>query len=478
LITARLARQGVRLIADLHPGETTTALLMALNGFVLMMAYACIKPAREALILAHPGGAEYRAYASGATALLLLVAVPLYSRIGGRLPRNRLVVGTTLFFASHLLAFFGVGVALGSSLSFAVGFYLWIAVFNMMIVAQFWAFANDLYVEAAGRRVFPLLGFGVALGAVAGAATAGALIARLGVLPMMLVAAAILSLSAALSQWIHTREAGRGETAAARAAATEVIGGGAAEVFRAILADRYLLSIAGFSLVFTLVKTNGDYVLARAVEEAANQAVRAGTLAPAHVQSSIGETFATITFWVDGMSLVLQGLVVSRVVKRFGFGVAFYALPFLALGDAVLMTVWPVLAVVRVGKTIESATDYSLNNTLRNMLWLPTSRRAKYLAKQATDTLCVRAGDISSAALVFVVARMGLPAWTVPLTSVALVVVWLLLARGILRERGARLRHRLDGGVVSRSLSGPNAEPIHAVRMRDSVKAVELGGTR
>jgi ATP:ADP antiporter, AAA family len=101
------------------------------------------------------------------------------------------------------------------------------------------------------------------------------------------------------------------------------------------------------------------------------------------------------------------------------------------------MTLWPVLIAVRIGKTAESATDYSLNNTVRNMLWLPTSRRAKYLAKQATDTFFVRAGDVVSAGLIFLAADLGLPPRAVALSNVVLVAAWLLLARVILRERAA-----------------------------------------
>lgn len=436
---ASFTRAALGLVADIRADEIPTSLLMTLNGFALMMAYACIKPVREALILAHPGGAEYRAYAAGATALVLLLAVPAYSRVSARLSRNRLVAGSTMFFASHLLVFFAVGITRGTSLLFAVVFYVWIAVFNMMIVAQFWAFATDLHSEDSGRRVFPLLGFGVSLGAVAGAATAESLIARLGVMPMMLVAAAILSTSAALSQWIHVHALKQAGSSTARAAATEAIGGRAGDAFRTVFSDRYLLYIAAFSLVFTLVKTNGDYVLARTVETAADHAVRAGTLAPGQVQGYIGEVFASMTFWVDLVSLALQGLVVSRVVSRLGFGAAFCALPWLALGDAVVMTIFPVLTAVRVGKTIESATDYSLNNTVRNMLWLPTSRRSKYLAKQATDTFFVRAGDISSAWLIFGVTTLGLPLQAIPLSNLGLIAAWLILARGILRERRQRL---------------------------------------
>ena len=89
------------------------------------------------------------------------------------------------------------------------------------------------------------------------------------------------------------------------------------------------------------------------------------------------------------------------IVRWAGIGAAFLVLPFVALADAGAMIALPILMVVRIGKTAESAVDYSLNNTVRNMLWLPTSRRAKYLAKQATDTFFVRMGDIMSAAIVF-----------------------------------------------------------------------------
>lgn len=62
----------------------------------------------------------------------------------------------------------------------------------------------------------------------------------------------------------------------------------------------------------------------------------------------------------------------------------------------------PVLAVLRVSKTAENATDYSLNNTVRNMLWLPTTREMKYQAKQAVDTFFVRMGDVASTGVVAV----------------------------------------------------------------------------
>jgi AAA family ATP:ADP antiporter len=413
-------------ITDVRAGEALIALLMTLNGFILLMAYSCIKPVREALILAQPRGAEYKVYMAAATAIVLFFAVPAYSRFSRDMSRNRLVIGVTLFFASNLLIFYGLGKLQGS--------------FNMMIVAQFWAFANDLYTEEAGKRLFPLIGLGASVGAVAGSAAAKAVVTQVGLLEMMLLGAALLVGSAAVTQIVHWRDVGEARTAVSRQIATGPIGGTTIEAFRVVFAGRYLLLIAIFSLLFTLVKTNGDYLLSRIVESASTQAVASGALEAHNVKEYIGSFFAGYEFKIDLISLIIQAFIVSRAVKYLGVRGAFYVLPIVALGDAALMAVFPVLAAVRIGKTAESATDYSLNNTLRNMLWLPTSRRAKYLAKQATDTFFVRAGDMVSAVVVFIgIHAFGLSVRGFAAVNAVLVLVWFLLARAILKER-ARIR--------------------------------------
>jgi AAA family ATP:ADP antiporter len=436
-----LVERALRLVTVVHPHEVTTALLMTLNGFLLLAAYAAIKPVREALILAHPGGAQYKVYMGGATAIILMAAVPVYGRVSRNLRRNALVVAVTLFFASHLVLFYLLGSGPGSSLSLALGFYLWIAVFNMMIVAQYWAYANDLYGEDAGQRLFPLFGLGASLGAVAGAGATSAVIARVGPLSMMLLAAVLLVGSAGVTQWIHLREVRRATSSALRAAAERVIGGSAADGFRLVFSQRYLALIAVFSLIFTLVKTNGDYLLAATVQRASASAVSAGALAPHDVERYVGSFFAGYDFRVDVLSLAIQAFVVSRLVGRAGVGRAFLVLPVVAFGDAAIMLLFPALAAVSAGKTAESAVDYSLNNTLRGMLWLPTGRREKYLAKQATDTFFVRLGDVTSALLVFAGTHaLGLPLRGFAAVNVALVGAWLALALGIGRERARLLQ--------------------------------------
>ena len=131
--------RALRLFTDVRTGEGATVVLLAANVFLLLTAYYFIKPLREALIL-DESGAEIKSYASALQALILLGAVPAYGALAGRLPRRKLINRVTMFFVACLVAFFALG-QLG--LNLGVAFFLWVGIFNQMVVAQFWSFAND-----------------------------------------------------------------------------------------------------------------------------------------------------------------------------------------------------------------------------------------------------------------------------------------------------------------------------------------------
>ena len=110
------------------------------------------------------------------------------------------------------------------------------------------------------------------------------------------------------------------------------------------------------------------------------------------------------------------------------------ALPVVALGTYGWSRPAPASPIVRWAKTAENATDYSVMNTGRQMLWLPTTREEKYKAKQAIDTFFVRFGDVLSAAVVFggthyfTLSASGFAAVNVGVVALALVVAQRLLA--------------------------------------------------
>ena len=104
-------------------------------------------------------------------------------------------------------------------------------------------------------------------------------------------------------------------------------------------------------------------------------------------------------------------------------------LPCIALGAYNILAFIPTLTFVLTAKVVENSTDYSLNNTVRNMLFLPCTYEEKFSAKQAIDSFFVRMGDVLSAALVFFGTNvMQLSPQRFAAVNAVLVLVWLVLA--------------------------------------------------
>ena len=98
----------------------------------------------------------------------MLVLVPLFGWIAGRLPVRRLIPTIYLFFSSNLFLFF---LALISDLprtTVAPVFFVWVSVFNLFVVSVFWSVMADLYSTESARRLFGFIAAGGNRGAVAG----------------------------------------------------------------------------------------------------------------------------------------------------------------------------------------------------------------------------------------------------------------------------------------------------------------------
>lgn len=452
----------LRLFTDIRKGEAPTALLLTLNVFLLFTAYYIIKPVREALILAG-GGAVVKSYISAGQALLLLfVAVPLYGWLASRFPRRRLINSVTIFFSACLGVFYVLAQA---KVPLGVAFFLWVGIFNLMVVAQFWSFANDVYTTDEGKRLFPIVAFGASSGAVFGSFATGRLIEPLGVYQLMLVAGALLLAGIAITNVVDGRERRRTERSRAMAESTaempaatqeirlesgefkiadlkrameakpaekpapakEHLGGGNA--FALVFQNRYLVLVAFLTLILNWVNSNGEYILGAAVANAAQRAVASGAAHGLSAEQLIGRFYSDFYSAVNLVGLLLQLFVVSRILKYFGVRVAILILPAIALLGYGVLAFVPVLSMIRLAKVAENSSDYSIQSTTRNVLFLPTTREEKYKAKQAIDSFFVRMGDVLSAAVVYVgttLLPLAVPQFAV--VNMALVVAWLILA--------------------------------------------------
>jgi ATP:ADP antiporter, AAA family len=412
--------------ADVRAGEGPAALLLLVNVFLLLFAYYLLKTVREALILTE-GGAYIKAYSSAGQAALLMAIVPIYGYIGTKVVRIRLLSGLSIFFILNLLLFYGFGVAGAKE---GVVFYIWVGIFNVFVISQFWAFANDIYTEAQGKRLFPMIGVGSSLGAWLGAETAGDLVKWFSLSPyqLQLIAAVVLAVCVVLTVSVNRIQSSR---AIPEMAAHDNQKLGSEGGFHLIFASRYLTWIAVLIVLLNIVNSSGEFLLGKVVSEQAQQLYGADLAAQ---KRFVGAFYGSFFGGVNLLGFLLQTFAVSRIFKSIGVRGALFVLPCIALVSYSVLAVAPILVVIRMAKTLENATDYSLQNTLRQALFLPTSREAKYKAKAAVDTFFMRMGDVLSAGIVKLGAELQMAFAGFAWLNVGFTILWLWIAGRLAKE--------------------------------------------
>ena len=414
------------IFGDVRGGEAGTVLLLLLNVFLILGGYQVCKVAREPLILA-TGGAEVKSYAAAGQAVVLMFFIPLYSWFASKVDRARLIFGVTLFFIVNIELFW-LGARLGIPY-LGVAFFIWVGIFNNAIIAQFWSYGNDLYTREVGERLFPVIGIGATLGSPFGTAAAAWLFHnKVGAYTILQITAVVLFLSLGV-YWMVERREGRRRRRPGDGEKLKAGAGG----FALLARSPYLRLVCILIFLLNLVNTTGNYVLDKFIlAEAASRAVTDPSF---NKEAFIGSLSGDIQFWVNVAAALIQGLLVSRIVKYLGLAGALLALPMIALGSYATVAAGATLMLVRFAKTAENATDYSVMNTARQMIWLPTRREEKYKAKQATDTFIVRTGDLASAGLVFVgTAFLQFGPQQFAAANVVLCLVWLGVATLLLKE--------------------------------------------
>jgi AAA family ATP:ADP antiporter len=448
-----LLDQVLKLFSEVRPGEAATLILLTADVFLLLLGYYVLKTVREPLILASAAadaaalqssslpewlqsvlqsakGPQLKASAAAMQVLLLAGFIPLYSWFASKISRLWLLVGVTSFFVGCMVLFF---VASEAGIPF-VGFvfYAWVGIFSVAMIAQFWSFANDIYTRKAGERLFPIIAIGATAGAPVGSKLAGMLSdAEWSAFQLVLMTAAIIVVYLVVSLAVHFREPHRGdagEELADKGVERKLEKGGG---FALVLRNKYLLLLGFMMLLLNLVNTSGEYILSDFVVAAAQAATPEG----GDIGPYIGAFYGDFYFYVNIIALILQAFVVSRIIKYVGVKGIVFALPMVALGTYGLIGVGVGIGIVTWAKTAENSTDYSIMNTAKALLWLPTTQVEKYKAKQTVDTVFVRLGDLC-AALLFIVGTtlLGFGIGELAFINLGFIVLWIFVAFAVLKR--------------------------------------------
>jgi AAA family ATP:ADP antiporter len=411
--------EALRRLFNLRRGELTPVLLAALYFFCVLTALMVLRPAREALGMQR--GIEAVRWLFMGTALVTLLANPVFGWLVSRYRRLQFIAATYGFFALSLLAFYVLLVCAPTAIGLTSGqvFYVWFSVFNLFVTMLFWALMADRFTLEQSKRFFALIAVGGTLGAIFGPWLASMLAEPLGTPALLLVAVAFLCLAIVIA-WAVARSQAPLESTPGAAAPTPmaepaIIGGRAWEGLRAVLRSRYLLGMAGYIVVLTIMATFLYFTRLQMVAELGDDLDLRTTM------------FARIDLITQLATLLLQAVIAGQLMKRLGVAVTLALLPItVALGFIGLALVASLAALIVFEATFR-AIQRAITRPARETLYTVVSREDKYKSKAFIDTFVYRGGDVAGAQLEGLLGKLGMALAGLASVAVPLALAWAAL---------------------------------------------------
>ena len=424
-------RERIRDLFNLRRGELAPVLVAALFFFFVLTALMLLRPARDALGMQR--GIDSVRWLFIGTAVVTLLVNPVFGWLVSRFRRLQFISATYAFFVVGLVGFWALLVFAPGAVGERSGqvFYVWFSVFNLFATMVFWALLADRFSSGQGKRFFALVAVGGTLGAIFGPWLASRLAEPLGTPNLLLVAALFLLLATAMA-WLLVRIRSDRHLQApdARAAVppedTARIGGSAWAGLRAVFSSPYLMGIAGYVLLMTVVATFIYFTRLQMVAAAETDLdARTGLL-------------GNIDMWTQVAVLLLQLTLTGHIIRRLGLGFALAALPVAMALGFVGLAIYGSFAVLILLEAANRALQRGLTRPARETLFTVVGREDKYKAKAFIDTFVYRAGDVVGAQTEGLLGRLGLALGGLVTVVVPLALFWAMLGLWLGRAQQRR----------------------------------------
>lgn len=423
--------------------ELAPVFMSAVFFFCILTALMVLRPARDALGM--QGGMDNIRWLFIGTAVVTLAVNPLFGWLVSRYTRLSFITATYCFFSFSLLIFYGLLVFTPGAIGVASGmvFYVWFSVFNLFVTMVFWALMADRFSLQQSKRFFALIAAGGTAGAIFGPFLAGRLAGPLGTPAMLLIAIAFLLLGVA-SAWLVTRlqtehHSGAELNPEAPVVVSEhsVIGGSAWEGIKAILESRYLMGIAAYVIILTIMATFIYFTRLNMVAVLADDTDARTVL------------LANIDFYTQLATLALQLSITGHLMRRVGVHVALILLPItVALGFIGLAMVGTMTVFILLDASFR-AVQRGITRPARETLYTVVSREEKYKAKAIIDTFFYRVGDVVGAQTEGLLARLGMGVAALTMTVIPLAIAWAALGLWLGRTQTRKLQEKESDAAKS-----------------------------
>jgi len=412
--------RGLRYFVDIRKGEVEPAALFFAFWFLVIVVFQMLRPLKKGLFVEHLG-ADAELYAKLANIAVAILAVVVFTALYNRFGSRRLIPALCGFFVVALLGFAGALAGGGvPSVPLNWSFYLFGDAWSTVWVTSFWAYLTELTRTDQSKRLYGLIGGGGVIGGLMANFAVWQYVEKSGI-GVLLTGAAGLTIAIALIMLRLESLANRPGTAIGRQGpgtlgTREPKAGSkqnaALDGARLVIASKYLLAIAMITFLYEINSQILDYQYATAAEALEGAE---GTQA----------FFGRIGTIVGVVSVVTQFFFVSFIIRKFGLTVALLVLPAAMATASGIYFVVPMLTTAGLLTISDNAFSYSINQTAREMLYVPTSDDVKYKARAFINMLIQRIGKGAAILMALGFAAMSdLPIRYLSLLALFVIVIW------------------------------------------------------
>jgi len=447
-------------LLNLQRGDLARGALLFCYLFLIMASYIEARVARDALFLDQFKAVQLP-YADLAIAALVGFVVSGYLLLGRHLSLRNLLAGSLLFFGSNTFVFWYLAHFHRTSWLYPV-IYVWVGIMGVLAPAQVWTLANYVLTTREAKRVFGLIGSGSIAGAIFGGKFSNLMASLYGTESLLLAMTLELLLCAGLVVLIWRKKLAGAVTEGVEEGAVPEEPPRLRESVRLLWSSSYLRSIGALILTASIVTSVAGWQF-----KALSKMFIPG-------KNELAAFFGNFYFYAGIAGLLVQLLCTSRLLRRFGLGVALFVVPTaMLLGSAGVLlwgavTIWAAIAL----RCAINVFQYSIDKPSVELLYLPVASEVKNQVKSFIDTVVWRFGDgLAAIGVLAFATTLGWSAMRVSWVNVIFIAAWFVAAFlahqqyvGTLRE--CIQKHRFDAERASAPMLDRSTLSIFAASLQ------------
>jgi len=370
---------------QIQPEERRALWLDCACYFLLLASFYILRPVRDTVATVLGTGRLQDLFT--AVFAVTLFASPIYSALASRVSLRRLLPGVFWFWLCNLLLFAALLRWQPDNRWIGAGYYVWFSVVNLFMISVFWSLMVDVFSAAQATRLFAWIAAGGEFGAIAGSLLTRSLVAPLGLIGLLLLAAAaLLGVIGLIHLLMRAKRRLRASSDQAQQSTLDHrLAGNAFEGFSELLKSPYARRQAVFMLLMTWVNTVAYYFQTDLVARSF-QAIASRT-----------QVLADIDLVVNLCSAAILMFGLGRLVQRFGVTAGLVLNPLIMVFAFLALALSPSLFMIQLLQVVRRVAQYAIARPSREICFTVVEQSSRYKAKNVIDTTVYRFGDLSSA---------------------------------------------------------------------------------